>query len=233
MTGRIRTAVTVFAYVLCAAAAHGQSLQGNADYNAAKNLQEVARQALLLGDYDSALRYSNEAKQYADKAEDFASVLLVRFKASNWLALATQKMADSERMGAKTRYAKEYAKASDNYVNAQAAFTGEKYEESIGFSKAAIDSLADVEPQVLPQYYVVRLIPEDRDTLNKISGYPWVYDDRTKWRVLYDANREKLRYPNDPDWIYPGQTFVIPSIAGETREGTYDPGIEYPAFQQY
>jgi nucleoid-associated protein YgaU len=76
----------------------------------------------------------------------------------------------------------------------------------------------------------VRLIPEDRDCLNKISGYPFVYNDRTQWRKLYEANRDKLRDPDNPHLIFPGQVFVIPSLNGERRVGEYDPDLNYPTF---
>ena len=82
----------------------------------------------------------------------------------------------------------------------------------------------------LPAVYTVRLIPEDRDCLSKIAGYPFVYGDRTKWTILYRANRETLRHHENADIILPNEVLVIPSIAGETRVGEYKPGKEYPAF---
>jgi nucleoid-associated protein YgaU len=226
----LRTAACViFAYAFSAVGAFGQSLQNNADYQKAKELQMMAEQAMQSGDYDAAYSYAEEARQYSEKAQEFASSLLVRFKADNWLSLAGQKLADAEGMDARKRYPKEYAKASDGYAQAQTTFKEGRFEDSIVHSKTVVNALADVTPPVFPQYYTVRLIPKNRDTLSKIAGYPWVYNDGTKWRVLYEANKKKLRYPNDPDWIYPGQVFVIPSLRGETREGTYDPKMAYPA----
>jgi len=92
--------------------------------------------------------------------------------------------------------------------------------------------LAAEEPALapLPASYTVRLIPGDRDCLSKIAGYPFVYGDRNKWPMLYRANRGTLRHPENADLILPAEILVIPSIAGEAREGEYDPGRSYPAF---
>ena len=71
---------------------------------------------------------------------------------------------------------------------------------------------------------MVRLIPERRDCFWRIAEYDFVYGDPWLWRVLYEANKHKLPDPNNPDWMEPGMIIEIPSIAGELRDGTWDPG---------
>lgn len=224
--------------------AFGQSLQDNPDYKKAVQLQAKADQALAEGDYEQAYRYAEEAKQYSAKAQDFSSTLATRYRAANWLSLAKQKLTDAEALGAKTRYAEEHKQAVDNYAQAQITFRESKWEESIEFSKKVVALLANVQPApreepvvvqeepVFPKYYVVRLIMEARDCFDKIAAYPWVYNERYQWRVLYEANKDKIRRPNNPHLIHPGQVFEIPSLRGEIREGTYDPNQEYPTFGQ-
>jgi hypothetical protein len=68
-------------------------------------------------------------------------------------------------------------------------------------------------------FYVVRLLPGDRDCFWKIAGYPFVYGNSTEWKRLYEANRGLLQDPGNPDLIQPGMKFFIPSIAGEQRSG--------------
>jgi len=220
----------------------GQALSDNKDYKQALQLQAKAEQAYADGDYEAAYRYSEQAKQYSSNADAYASTLAVRYRAANWLSLAKQKLGDAEDMGAKERYAEEYKQAVDNYAEAQVAFKDEKWEDSIEYSKNVVAWLAGILPAeeeqvveevtepVFPKYYVVRLIPEDRDCFNKISGYPWVYNDKYQWRTLYEANKEKLHQPNNPHLIHPGQVFVIPSLTGEKREGTWDPSEVYPTY---
>lgn len=79
-----------------------------------------------------------------------------------------------------------------------------------------------VEP-VLPKYYVVRLIPERRDCFWRIAEYDFIYGDPWQWRELYEANRDKIPDPNNPDLILPGMIVEIPAIDGEERAGTWNP----------
>ena len=82
--------------------------------------------------------------------------------------------------------------------------------------------------ETLPRYYTVRLIPERRDCFWRIAEYDFVYDDPWKWRKLYEANKEKLADPANPDLIHPGTVLRIPSIDGEEREGMWNPENELP-----
>jgi len=84
----------------------------------------------------------------------------------------------------------------------------------------------DSEGEALPRFYKVRLIPEDRDSFSKIAAYPFVYGDYTKWPILYERNKDKIVDSENPDLIHPDQLFEIPSIAGETREGEWQPSAE-------
>jgi tetratricopeptide (TPR) repeat protein len=81
---------------------------------------------------------------------------------------------------------------------------------------------------VFPKYYKVQRNPKNRDCLWTIAGYSYVFNDPFKWRLLYEANKSKLVDPKNPRLILPDQTLEIPSISGETRDGTYAPGKEYP-----
>lgn len=87
-----------------------------------------------------------------------------------------------------------------------------------------VDPVPDisVDTEVLPRYYRVRLIPEDRDSFSKISAYPFVYGRYEDWRTLYAKNKDKIVDSENPDLIHPGQLFEIPSLNGEVREGEWD-----------
>jgi nucleoid-associated protein YgaU len=71
----------------------------------------------------------------------------------------------------------------------------------------------------LPAFYTVRLIESARDCFWRIAEYPFIYGDPWKWKILYEANKDKLPVPENPDLILPGIVLSIPSIAGETRSG--------------
>jgi nucleoid-associated protein YgaU len=86
-------------------------------------------------------------------------------------------------------------------------------------ARSANDPLADevrrLEQQLkklgqLPRSYTV----VKDDWLIKISGYPRIYSDGTRWKRIYRANREKI---DDPNLIYPDQIFLIPRGAPESH----------------
>jgi nucleoid-associated protein YgaU len=83
----------------------------------------------------------------------------------------------------------------------------------------------------LPALYTVRLVPGDRDCLSKIAGYTFVYEDRRRWNDLYRANKATLKHSENVDLILPGEVLVIPSIAGEKRDGSWSSAKDYPAFK--
>jgi nucleoid-associated protein YgaU len=68
-----------------------------------------------------------------------------------------------------------------------------------------------------PRYYIVR----PGDTFNSIAADPRIYNNRSEWFTLYQANRNKLDNPDNPNLLVPGMVIEIPSITGELREGTY------------
>ncbi|MCX7787669.1 MAG: hypothetical protein N2442_08215 [Spirochaetes bacterium] len=76
----------------------------------------------------------------------------------------------------------------------------------------------------LPEFYTVRLIPDRRDCFWRIAEYDFVYGDPWKWKILYEANKQLLPDPNNPDLILPGTRLRIPSIKGETRSGEWQGG---------
>ena len=65
-----------------------------------------------------------------------------------------------------------------------------------------------------PRYYIVRA----GDTFNSIAANPLVYSNRNEGYTLYQANRDKLGNPDNPDLLAPGTVIEIPSIVGEIRE---------------
>ena len=85
---------------------------------------------------------------------------------------------------------------------------------------------------VLPQYYiVVRRVPLT-DALWRIAGYSYIYNNPIQWYRIYEANRNILRDPDNPDLILPGQRLTIPSLNGEERSGQYDPQSNYITYEE-
>lgn len=228
---------------LCAAVPlFAQNLLDNEAYQKAVQLRQQAQQALDNGNYDQAQQLSKQAEDYAKQAIDLAKQMELGYRATNWLERARERIAYGQSIRASQRYPSEWSTAQDKFSAAQKGYDGKQYTDSIAASQAVLQALKDIKPAavattpppkpqpqqdtqpVLPEYYTVRLIPDLRDCFWRIAGYPFVYNNPLKWPLLYDANKQILQDPNNPDLIQPGMVFKIPSLNGEKRQGTYKPG---------
>jgi nucleoid-associated protein YgaU len=127
------------------------------------------------------------------------------------------------------------AKAIELRVEARKAYDTGDYDTATELARQAKAELALIQGKAkatLPASYTVRLIPNDRDCLSKIAGYPFVYGDRSQWVQLYRANKATLKHPEDADLILPGEVLVIPSIAGEKRQDEWAEGKDYSSFSK-
>jgi nucleoid-associated protein YgaU len=218
----------VVTLVLLGIIAAAESFFDNPDYKKAKELNKAAEKAFQEGEYDKAYELAEEARKFADKADAYAAMLVQRNKANTLMYRASKRIEFVKEQGADKTYPKEYGRAVSDYQDAKKSFESDQYDRSIEYANKVIAELEGIVPKTpLPKYYRVRLIPRRRDCFWRIAGYEFIYNNPWKWTVIYQANRQKLRNSNDPDLIYPGQTFLIPSINGEYREGTYDPNKQY------
>jgi len=92
-------------------------------------------------------------------------------------------------------------------------------------------ALPNAAPEVLPATYTVQPWAVSKDCFWNIAGFPWVYGNPQQWRTLYNANKSKLPDPDNPDSLEPGTVLDIPSIKGELRQGAWESGKTYEAFQ--
>ena len=58
-----------------------------------------------------------------------------------------------------------------------------------------------------PKYYEDSYTVVKGETLAKISGYDFIYNDPKKWGIIYRANRDQIK---DPNLIYPKMVLKIP-----------------------
>jgi nucleoid-associated protein YgaU len=85
--------------------------------------------------------------------------------------------------------------AKENYAKAQ-----EYYQEALRYVEV-------YKSYAVKGVYTVRLIPELRDCLWRISGYDFIYGDPRLWPKIWRRNRKLIQ---NPDLIYPGWLLVIP-----------------------
>ena len=206
-------------------------LTDNPYYDEAQQLRRQAEQAIEEGEYDRAVTLSQQAQERTRQAREWAEEQLLRYQANAWTNRAEERIDFAGRVDAQERYPEQYENAVGFYEEAESLFESEEYEDSIQASRnviSALESVRAVSPsdEVKPRFYVVRLIPERRDCFWRIAGYDFIYDNPWEWRRIYEANRDKIPDPNNPDLIEPGTVLTIPSLRGETRSGTWQPSAE-------
>lgn len=221
--------IAVVLLVAVTGLAVGQNfLTDNPYYKEAQELRRQAEQAIEDGEYDRSVELSREAQELTQQAREWAQEQLLRYQANAWTNRAEERLDFAERVDAEERYPEEYENATQFYEEAESLFEEEEYEDSIQASRNVISALQAVRAvspsdEVKPRYYIVRLIPERRDCFWRIAEYDFIYENPWEWRRIYEANRDKIPEPDNPDLIEPGTVLYIPSLDGETRRGTWQP----------
>ncbi|MFQ3547031.1 MAG: hypothetical protein SNJ56_01735 [Termitinemataceae bacterium] len=188
----------------------------------------LAEDAFEYGDYDAAANYAAESLKNAQLSNDYIALQLLIKSATDNLTRAKTRLEWAASIGAEKTYPTQYSSAQTYYTEAETAYRAERWQDSIEASRQVLDALANVQQLApLPSRYTVRPWAQTRDCFWNISGYSFVYGDPTKWRVLYDRNKTKLRQPDNPNLIHPGLVLEIPSLFGEVRDGMWVPGRAY------
>lgn len=240
----IRTGVIAAVCVFFAAAPLlSQNLLDNEEYRRAQELRQQAEEAFEDGDYDLAMELAEEAEEAIDRARELAQRMRDGFRAANARTLANRRLDEVRFLNVEQHYADEYEEALNLFDEGQDLYDDEEYVDARDRFLAVRDvltddllaSLRDIareaqqvteedEPAGLPEYYVVRRIPERRDSFWRIAEYEFVYDNPWEWPRLYETNRDMLQDPDNPHLIQPGMEFRIPSLDNERREGVWRDG---------
>jgi nucleoid-associated protein YgaU len=178
-----------------------------------------------------------DAKDYLSQAKTKIDDLMQRGQARELYDKAEKALNQADSEGLAESHPDEFASATDLLAAANVDLENGDYQPSMDKSQRVIDTLMVFSAsmgggEVLPKYYKVRLLSPRRDCFSKISGYDFVYGDEYKWRILYEANKDKIPDPNNPHLILVGAVIEIPSIKGEKREGTYSPDKKYTPISQ-
>jgi len=195
-----------------------EGIRNNEYYQESLRLSKAAQDAYDKGLYDESAVNAEEAIKYAKLSDAYVTEQLI--------AEAKRHLDWADANNIQTRYPNIYNSGKAYYEESLAA---QKKSELSKANVAAINaievlgSMAGERPAALPGQYTVRSWRNERDCLWNIAGYPFVYGDPWKWRLLYDANKSKLPNPNNPNVIEPGTVLDIPALPGETRSGMWTP----------
>jgi nucleoid-associated protein YgaU len=197
------------------------SLYDNPNYKRSQELRRQADIAFAQGEYLKAEEYSRESERLSALSREEAETQLLQWVANSWKNRAADRIAFGEKNGAAGALGAGWTEAKASFAVAVREYDAKRYAESTTASKSVLDLMKDFDPSKLPAFYTVRLIPDARDCFWRIAGYSFIYGDPWKWRVIYEANKNKIPQPDNPDLIVPGIVLTIPSISGEARSGTW------------
>ncbi len=203
-------------------------LLDNEYYRESLRFKNLAQEAFEYGDYDAAANYAAEATRNAQLSDEFVAVQL-RIKAvDDAIAAAGEKLDWAASIGADKTYPDQYDAGQKAYAEAQSERAAEAWDAALAAAQRVLSLLADVtELAPLPARYTVRPWAQTKDCFWNIAGYPFVYGDPTKWKLLYEANKTRLRRPENPDLLHTGIVLTIPSIRNEVRDGLWVSGRAY------
>lgn len=225
---KLFTSVLLFSVIMSVFAV---SYTNNTYQKLANEYAKKAEIALDAGHYEESVEYSKLAEENAILSREYTEMMLARKDAEDNIKLAKNKLAWAEKVDAPNIYPMAYSAGKENIENADASFGEEDYPKASDFAKqalAALDGIVETTP--LPEFYIVRPWAETKDCYWNISGRHYVYNNPLLWENLYQANKDKMPKPEDPNLIHPGMKMKIPSITGEYRKGTYDSKKEYNAY---
>ena len=207
------------------------SFKNNTYQKLAEEYTVKAQKALDAGEYDLAEEYARKAEENAALSDAFIKYMMSKTDAENNMALAKNRINYVESIKGDVNFPLAYSEAVKSYALAEDFFAKEDFTSSIESAQKVIAALAEVyKITPLPKYYVVRPWASTKDCFWNISGRPYVYNNPFLWENLYEANKEELSEPDNPNLILPGMKVEIPSISGEYRDGTYSPDETYPSY---
>ena len=209
------------------------AIRNNNYYMESLRLNNLARLAYADGDYDSSIRYSEEAIRYAELSDAYVKLRLRIGEVDRAIYAAGLKLEYAASINAGSRYPDEYKEAQAAYSEARSFRAAESWDNAIDAANRVMAALSGIGvlgttiADPLPAQYTVRTWSTFKDCFWNIAGRPWVYNDPHKWKILYEMNKSMMPDSNNPDLIEPGMVIDIPSIMGETRQGIWDPSKTY------
>ena len=206
------------------------TIRNNEYYRESLRQANLARLAYDQGDYDSSIKYSEEAVRYAGLSDAYVKLRLKMWEADRAIYAAGRRLEYAASLRAATKYPEEYKEAQYSYAEARSFRAAERWDDAIDAANRVLAALAYVDgsvPDPLPAQYTVRAWSTFKDCFWNIAGRPWAFNDPYLWKALYEANKSKLPDANNPDLIEPGMVLDIPSLRGEYRYGMWDPGNTY------
>jgi hypothetical protein len=209
-----------------------KDVRNNEYYMESIRLADLAQKSYDEGDYDASATQAAQAAQAARQSDEYAAKLLKIKRANDSLTAARARLDWADGVNAALRYPSAYKQAVGLWDTAGGKYQADDWDGAAADAESALVLLAPfTDAPRLPGTFTVRDWARTKDCLWNIAAMSWAYNDPKKWDILYEANKDILPRPNQPDLVTPGLVLTIPSIKGEIREDMWIEGVEYPAFE--
>ena len=142
MKKMILFSLIILGLLFATSSATAQSLLDNPDYKKAVELQRQAETAYAEGDYDMAREYSRKAKEYIERSNAYVENRLLIYRANSLLKSAQERVSYFKSVGVLPEYQGYLDQAEKDLAQAKAAYDGERYQESIDYSKKVLAGIA-------------------------------------------------------------------------------------------
>ena len=186
-------------------------------------LIKLAEDCFAESRYDEAIQYAEKALQYAQMSDDYVTLQMRIREANDTINDAKARLESAKKSGIQRGYPEVYARAEVMYAEAMEALSREDWDAALAAARQVIAILSEVPDEtVLAAQYVVKKWDPDRDCLWNIAAKPEIYNDSSYWQRLYNANKNKLPDPDNPNLIRPGTILDIPKLGNERRVGRLD-----------
>ena len=119
--------VLILAAVLMTASLFAVSYKNNTYQKLADEYTQKAEKAMDAGEYDDAIKYSEEAQKNAELSKAFVARMLAMGEAEDNIKLAKNRLAWAEKIDAPNIYPMAYTAAKENLANAETSFDAEEW----------------------------------------------------------------------------------------------------------
>ena len=198
---KILSAILLLAMSVCFAAE--LSYDNNQYQRESRRYSELAQKAFDSGDYALSIEYAKKAEELAAKSYEYIQLMLARSEAEAQMNRARTRYTWAKNNGADKKEPAAFALATEALNAGGLAFDNEQYDVAVVCANKVLDALSVVKGDestfaALPKQYTIRTFRGEKDCLWNIAKNPAVYNDPFKWKILYEANKDKLPDPNNP-----------------------------------
>ncbi|MDR0526255.1 MAG: LysM peptidoglycan-binding domain-containing protein [Spirochaetaceae bacterium] len=240
---------TLFVFVLLTNLAFAQEEKPKVSYAILNNdyyieslkQRSLARLTLEEGDYDKSAKHSAEAERLAKLSDEYIAKRVLEAQVSRAITEASDQIAWARANEAATYFPVQLKNAEAHFgVAVDCRKSGELH----GALENALAVKRDLEAVAAPPKKTaegkIEIPPDMPKNPNQYTVRPWdefgdcfwniavkFYSNPHRWTLIYEANKQKIPDPNNPNLIEVGTVIDIPILEGENREGRYDTGKPY------